>query len=163
MPSLSHANVTHQGQVWWQWEDTLTLPTFLKGCPVHFVWIWALFQGHFLCPISTRQDASVLAKFLFQDWGAATMWGGGREAGSLPPSSSDDVGKVKRGTLPFQSNVSVSPHVSSSSTSRGGHPDRGRVRISPSPQASTGCQSSQSSTGIWVSPGDTGVDWKVQT
>ena len=45
MPSLPYTNMTHQSQGWWWWEDTLTLPTSLKGCPIHFIWMWALSQG----------------------------------------------------------------------------------------------------------------------
>ena len=61
MPSLPFSNATHHSQVWWCLEDTLTLPTFHEGCPSHFIWMWVLFQGCFLHPISTRLVASAPA------------------------------------------------------------------------------------------------------
>ena len=58
------------------------------------------------------------------------MLGGGRKAGDIPPSPRDPMGEFRGGTPYFQSNLPVSHHVSSSSTSGRGHPDRGRVRLS---------------------------------
>ena len=46
IPSPPYANVTHQSQASLWWEGTLTLPTFLEACPIHFTWTWTLCQGH---------------------------------------------------------------------------------------------------------------------
>ena len=76
-------------------------------------------------PISARQAASVPANSFLQDWGAATLWGGGREAGNVLPFPRYSLGEFTGGTPPFWSDFSVGPHISPSSTSRIGHPDGG--------------------------------------
>ena len=57
--------------------------------------------------------------------------------------------------------ISLSVPYQSPSRSRREHPDGGRIRLSPSPQASTRCQSCQSSVGVWVGPGNTAVASKI--
>ena len=156
---------THQTWAWWWWDNTLTLPTFLEGHPIYFIWMWAVSWGCFLCLISTRQAASVPANSFLQDRVVVTSWRG-EETLKIPHLPRDFVGGFGGGTLPFSSNFSVSPHIGPHSQSRRRCPDGGRVRISFSqysdrgrvrlyllPQASTGCQSSQSLTGIWAHPG----------
>ena len=85
----------------------------------------------------------------------------GRWGWRCSPSPKRFCGRVQRGTLPFCPNSTVDPFVGPSSTSRRGHPDGGRIRLSPNPQASTRHQLSQSSAGMWVGPGDTGVGSKI--
>ena len=90
-------------------------------------------RGCFLSPLSTRQAVSTLANSFLQDWGFATKWGRGSEAGNIHPFSRESVAEFGGGTLPFQSNFSVSPHVSPSSMSRRGHPEReGQAITQPS-------------------------------
>ena len=53
------------------------------------------------------------------------------------------------------------PSSAPPSPSRRVHQDGGRVGLSPSPQVFTRCQSSQSSAGVWVGLGNTGVSLKI--
>ena len=52
--------------MWWWWEDTLTLPTFLKDIPFTLSGCGHSFRGCFLQWISTRQAGSVQANFFLQ-------------------------------------------------------------------------------------------------
>ena len=117
--------------------------------------------GCFLCPIPTGLAISLqITLLLWHQGGPASGWGrGGVESVFLLLRGS--VTKLRRGVLPLWLNFTVGPFISIPSPSRIGHPDGGMIRLSPSPQAFTRCQSGQSSAGMWVGPSNTGVGSKI--
>ena len=144
------------------------------GHPIHFIWMWALSQGGasftqfpldrlHLCQLIPFSSTEVLLPHEEGEERLETyphfpeiLWESSEEEHSLsnliallvPTSAPPPC--LEEGTQMEGIRLSSSQYT-----------NRGRVRLSPSPQASAGCQSSQSSTGILAHPGNTGVGKKV--
>ena len=93
----------------------------------------------------------------FSDTEVVLPWEEGEMGWKCFPISKTLYGKVQK-----RSTVSPVPSLAPHPHQEEGTPDGGRIRLSPRPQASIICQSSLSSAGGWVGPGNTGVGSKIQ-
>ena len=80
---------------------------------------------------------------LLWHWGGLASRRGRGGFESVSPFPRGSMAKIKRGILPLQCNFIVGPFFNPSSPSRRGHPNGGRIGLSPSPQTLTRCQVNQ--------------------